>query len=59
MQEVDVAAKEVEPKTLHPMCLEKHLNSELARTLKVTSSLSAQETRTKMDTCFAHQRKRW
>ncbi len=31
VQEVDVAAKEVELNTLHPMCLERHLNSELAR----------------------------
>ncbi len=59
MQEVAVAAKEAEPETLHPMCLERHLNSELARTLKVTSSPSAQETRAKMETCFAHLRKRW
>jgi hypothetical protein len=45
MQEVDVAAEEVEPETLHPMCLdlERHLNSELARTLRVKSSPLAQE----------------
>jgi hypothetical protein len=29
VHEVDVAAKEVEPETLHPMCLERHLNLEL------------------------------
>ncbi len=39
VQEVDVVAKEVEPGTLHPMWLERHLNLELARTLRVTSSL--------------------
>ena len=38
VQEVDVAAEEVEPETLHPMCLERHLNLELARTSRVTSS---------------------
>ncbi len=59
VQEVDVAAEEVEPETLHPMCLERHLNSELARTLRITSSPSAQETRAKMGTCFAPLRKRW
>jgi hypothetical protein len=37
VQEVDVAAKKVEPETLHPMCLERHLNLELARTSRVTS----------------------
>jgi hypothetical protein len=26
VQEVDAVAKEVEPETLHPMCLERHLN---------------------------------
>ena len=50
VQEVDVATGEVEPETLHPMCLERHLNSELARTLRVTSSPLAQETRAKMGT---------
>jgi hypothetical protein len=59
VQEVDVVAKEVEPETLHPMCLERHLNSELARTLRVTSSPLTQETKAKMETCFAHLRKRW
>ncbi len=59
VQEVDMVAKEVEPETLHPMCLERHLNLELARTSRVTSSPSAQETRrAKMETCFAHLRKR-
>ncbi len=59
MQEVDMAAKAVKPEMLHPMCLEWHLNSELARTLRVTSSPSAQETRAKMEKCFAHLRKTW
>jgi hypothetical protein len=38
VQEVDVAAEEFKPETLHPMCLERHLNSELAWILRVTSS---------------------
>ncbi len=59
VQEVDVVAKKVEPETLHPMCLENHLNLELARTLRVTSSSLAQESRAKMETCFAHLRRRW
>jgi hypothetical protein len=61
VQEVDVTAKEVKPETLHPMCLERHLNSELAKTLRsrVTSSPSAQEKRAKKETCFARLRKRW
>jgi hypothetical protein len=59
VQEVGVVAKEVEPETLHPMCLERHLNLELARTLRVTSSPSAQETRANMETCFARLKKRW
>jgi hypothetical protein len=58
VQEVDMVAKEVNPETLHPMCLERHLNFELARTLRVTSSPSAQETRAKMETCFAPLRKK-
>ncbi len=58
MQEVDVAAKEVEQETLHPMCLKRHLSLELARTSRVTSSQLAQETRAKMETCFACLRKR-
>jgi hypothetical protein len=57
VKEVDVAAKEVKPETLNPMCLERHLNSELARTLRVASSPLAQETRAKMETCFACLRK--
>ena len=56
---MDVAAEEVEPETLHPMYLERHLNPELARTLRVTSSPSVQETRAKMGTCFTGPRKRW
>ncbi len=59
VQEVEMAAKEVEPETLHPMCLERHLNSELARTSRITSSPAAHETRAKMETCFTHLRKRW
>ncbi len=59
VKEVDVAAKEVVPETLHPICLEKHLNSELAKTSRVTSSPLAQETRAKMRTCFARLMKRW
>jgi hypothetical protein len=47
VQEVDVAAMEVDSETLHPMCLERHLNLELARTLRVTSSPLAHETRAK------------
>ncbi len=58
VQEVDVVAEEVKPETLHPMCLERHLNLELARTLSVTSSPLAQETRANMETCFARLRKR-
>ncbi len=50
-----MVAKEVEPETLQPMCLERHLNLELARTLRVTSYPLAQETRAKMETCFTHQ----
>jgi hypothetical protein len=50
VQEVDVAAKEGMPETLHPMCLKRHPNLELARTLRVTSSPLAQETRAKMGT---------
>jgi hypothetical protein len=50
VQEVDMAAKEVEPEILHPMFLERHLNLELARTLRVTSLPLAQETRAKMET---------
>jgi hypothetical protein len=48
VQEVDMVAKEVKPKTLHPMCLERHLNLELARTLRVTSLSLAQEARAKI-----------
>ncbi len=59
VQEVDMAAKEIKPETLHPMCLERHLNSELARTSRVTFFPSAQETRAKIETCFAHLSKRW
>jgi hypothetical protein len=59
VQEVDVVAKELKPEILHPMFLERHLNSELARTLRVTSSPSAQKTREKMETSFARLRKRW
>ncbi len=59
MQEVDVEAEEVKPGTFHPMCLERHLNLQLARTLRVTSLPQAQETRAKMKTCIAHLRKRW
>jgi hypothetical protein len=58
VQEVDMAAKEIKPET-HPMCLERHLNLELARTSRVTSSPLAQETRAKMETCFACPGKRW
>ncbi len=54
-----MAAEEVKPETLHPMCLERQLNSELARTLRVSSSPSAQETRAKMEVCFARLKKRW
>jgi hypothetical protein len=50
VQEVGMVAKEVLLETLHPNCLERHLNSELAITLRVTSSPSAQETRAKMET---------
>ncbi len=35
VQEVVAAAKEVEPETLHPMCLERHLNLKLAMTSRV------------------------
>ncbi len=59
VQEVGGGAEEVKLETIHPMCLERHLNPELARTLRVTSSPLAQETRAKMETCFAHLRKRW
>jgi hypothetical protein len=59
VQEVDVAAKEVKPGTLHQMCLERHLNLELARTSRVTSSPLAQETRPTMETCFVRLRRRW
>jgi hypothetical protein len=45
VQEVDVGAEEIQPGTLHSMCLEMHLNLELARTLRVTSSALADETR--------------
>ncbi len=50
VQQVDVVAKVAKLGTLLPMCLERHLNSELARTSRVTSSPSAQETRAKMST---------
>ncbi len=50
MQEVGVVDKEFELETLHKMCLERHLNLEPARTLRVTSSPLAQETRAKMGT---------
>jgi hypothetical protein len=52
VQEVDMAAKEVKPETFHLICLEWHLNLELAMTSRVTSSPLAQETRAKMETCF-------
>ncbi len=59
VQEVDMAANWVKAETLHPVCLERHLNLELARTSRVASSPSAQETRAKIETCFACLRKRW
>ncbi len=37
VQEVEVLAKEFKPETLHTMCLERHLNPELARTSRITS----------------------
>jgi hypothetical protein len=36
VQEVDVVAKEAKPETLLPICLERHLNLELARTSRVS-----------------------
>ncbi len=59
VEEVDIAAEDVKPETLHPMCRERHLNLELARTSRVTSSPSDQETRAKMETYFTRLRRRW